>query len=431
MVFFSYRSPDQEFASSSKDSNDGQEQVESSGSTADQVKDESQVSGLDDDSKPPKESDKKEPVDNESEKSDEQESDGDRSEDLMVEPRTYREKEKDPPDQALSYQRTIAGVFSPKGAAISPIGDELWVTSLMNERTAVYIFQLSDGEFLEGVTLPGGGAVEVIFDPEGDSAYVSQMETGRVFEIAFDDKEVVNTLDTGDSWTKVMALDPDGDNLWASNWTGNSVTQFSLSSHKRTGTISSVQTPRGLFMPDENTLYVAGFENGEIQRINTETAQSQVVHRSGGAMRHITGTEDGSVLYFSDMGKGEIIEYDRNKEEFSKFAETDTNPNTITLSPDEKMLFISCRGRNDPVSYYQPGPEWGTVQIRDISSGDLLDVIVGGDQPTALDISPDGKTLVFSNFLNDELQIYSVPKYAELKNMEGGRASTYRDDMLK
>jgi sugar lactone lactonase YvrE len=102
------------------------------------------------------------------------------------------------------------------------------------------------------------------------------------------------------------------------------------------------------------------------------------------------------------------------------------------LSPDKKLLFVSCRGKNfSPEDYFQPGPEWGTVLIFDTTSGKLVDAIIGGNQPTALDISPDGRTLVFSDFLDSQLEFYQVPGYKELKNNKSPWLVEYKSYISK
>jgi DNA-binding beta-propeller fold protein YncE len=54
--------------------------------------------------------------------------------------------------------------------------------------------------------------------------------------------------------------------------------------------------------------------------------------------------------------------------------------------------------------------------IFDTNSGKLVDAIIGGNQPTALGVSPDGKVLVFSDFLDGILEFYQIPNYNDLKN---------------
>ena len=95
------------------------------------------------------------------------------------------------------------------------------------------------------------------------------------------------------------------------------------------------------------------------------------------------------------------------------------------------MLFVSNRGRGSSKSDLLPGPEWGLVQLFDTGTRKLLDVIVGGNQPTALDLSDDGRLLVFSDFLDDRIRIYSVPPYEEFVRGGGGRARSYLRDLRK
>jgi DNA-binding beta-propeller fold protein YncE len=149
-------------------------------------------------------------------------------------------------------------------------------------------------------------------------------------------------------------------------------------------------------------------------------------------MRHFAVDEEKEILYVSDMGEKAIFQISLKNDEVKKFVDTDYNPNTIALSPDKKILFVSCRGINNPSgNYYIPGPEWGSVLLFDTESGAMLDAIIGGNQSTALDISPDGKLLVFSDFLDSRLEVFEIPSYSVLKDGNGGRSGIYRDELKK
>jgi hypothetical protein len=56
---------------------------------------------------------------------------------------------------------------------------------------------------------------------------------------------------------------------------------------------------------------------------------------------------------------------------------------------------------------------------------------VGGNQPTGLDVSPDGKTLAYSDFLDDRMTLYSIPPYTTLAEGSGGRARAHLADLPK
>jgi hypothetical protein len=71
------------------------------------------------------------------------------------------------------------------------------------------------------------------------------------------------------------------------------------------------------------------------------------------------------------------------------------------------------------------------VLLLDAFTGKPLDAIVGGNQCTALDVSEDGKLLVFSDFLDDRLRVYSVPAYGVLAAGNGGRYEAHFADLKK
>jgi DNA-binding beta-propeller fold protein YncE len=179
-------------------------------------------------------------------------------------------------------------------------------------------------------------------------------------------------------------------------------------------------------------MYVAGFDSGELQKINLLTLEKKIIYKSKGALRHFVADEKSHILYISDMAKRTIWKLDLNTDTISLFAKTDTNPNTIDLSPNKKILFVSCRGTNfSPTDYYRPGPDWGSVLLFDTSTGKMLDAIVAGNQPTALDVSDDGTLLAFSDFLDSRIEVFKIPTYEDLLTGEGGKSSTYKSELIK
>jgi sugar lactone lactonase YvrE len=121
---------------------------------------------------------------------------------------------------------------------------------------------------------------------------------------------------------------------------------------------------------------------------------------------------------------------DLTSERVRRLADTDKLPNTIDLSPDGKVLYVSNRGRNG-ACYCAPGPEWGSVLAIDAASGRILDAMVGGNQTTGLEVSPDGRTLAFSDFLDNRVHLYQIPPYQTLAAGGGGRAVAHLRDIPK
>lgn len=339
----------------------------------------------------------------------------------------------DPAGQLVHHLFDIESVPSPKGVAFSPDGKEIWATSLLNKSRGVIVFDALSGQKIKDINLADGGGVEIVFLNDGSKAYVSQMETAQVFEIETKTKEILRALDTESNWTKALALSEDQKTLFASNWCGDDVSEIDLGVGAVQRRIKTVDTPRGLYITKDNsTLYVAGFGRGEIEKIDLKTGQSKIIFKSNGAMRQIAADEDRGVLFVSDMAQAVIWQVSLKNYEVSKFVGTDNNPNTIVLSPDKKILFVSCRGINASAdNYYIPGPEWGSILLFDAETGKMLDAIIAGNQPTGLDVSPDGKLLCFSDFLDGRIEVFEVPAYEELEKGGGGRSKVYKSELRK
>jgi DNA-binding beta-propeller fold protein YncE len=318
----------------------------------------------------------------------------------------------------------------PKQVLFAPDGKELWVSLLGGH--GVEVFDTATWKKLDEVKLGKYGAVEMVFNKAGTKVYISQMQTASVYEVDTAARKVLRVLKTGGSWTKVVLLSPDEKRLYASNWVSDDVSEIDLASGRLFRRLKAVDTPRGLYVtPDGKRLFVAGFEHGSIKRIDLATREGEVIFKTEGAMRHLVGDDSRGLLYADDLSTNEVFVVDLATEKVTKLNDTDQRPNTMDLSPNGRVLYVSCRGKDNPRSYYVKGPEWGSVLAFDAATGKILDAIVGGNQCTGLDVSPDGKLLAFSDLLDDTIRIYTIPDYGILAAGGGGRAIAHLKDMIK
>jgi len=337
----------------------------------------------------------------------------------------------DPEGQLVHCLNVFDSGPAPKGATFSPDGTTVW-TTLLAGPPSVQVFDPMTGALINEIQLGEHGAVEVIFSEDGSTAWVSQMETARVYEIDVASMEVTRTFDTGSAWSKVVEVSPDGQKLYVANWSGHDVSVIDLATGTLDYRIRTANTPRGLYAtPDGLSLYVAGFGDGTIAKIDLERKSSETVFGGGGAIRHLVADKERGVLFASDMAEDCVWALDLATDTVTKFASTDQKPNTIDLSPDGRILFVSCRGENNASSYYIPGPEWGSILLFDTASGMALDAIVGGNQPTPLNVSPDGTRLIFGDFLDDRLRYYEIPSYETLVAGDGGLFGPHHELMRK
>lgn len=337
----------------------------------------------------------------------------------------------DPEGQVLHGLGLITTLGAPKGVSVTHDGSEAW-TSILNGPPSIQIFDPRTGKLLGGVDIGEHGAVEVIFNKVGTLAYTSQMETAKCFEIDVKTRKVVREFDTGSAWTKWVELSPDETTLYASNWSGDDVSIIDLATGALVKRVPVSNTPRGMYATDDGrSLYVGGFDSGDLERIDLETGQVTTLFADGGALRHIVADEKAGRLYISDMNKDVIWVHDMKTGATTKFLDVDEKPNTIDITPDGKMLFVSCRGENNAKSYYLPGPEWGSILVFDAATGEPLDALIAGNQPTALDVSDDGKLLIFSDFLDNRLRVYEIPPYESFAGGGGGRYEAHFAEITK
>jgi YVTN family beta-propeller protein len=322
---------------------------------------------------------------------------------------------------------------NPKQVAFTPNGRELW-TPLLGS-TGVDVFSVPDLRKIARIPLGKYGGVEVIFTRDGKRAYVSQMQTASVYEIDTNTKRILRILKTGGNWTKILELSPDEKTLYAANWVSDDISVLDLPTGTLRRKIPTVKTPRGLLVSDDgNTLYVAGFENGEIVQINLSAGSktpSTVLYKTGGAMRHLALDRKSGLLYADDMGRDAVFVVDTATGVVRTMAKTDSHPNTIDLSPDLRYLYVSNRGQNSPKGYNQYGPDYGSVLVFDVTTGKAIDAIVGGNQTTGLDVSPDGTLLAFTDFQDARVQLYAIPSPDVLAKSDGARVKSYKPELLR
>jgi len=108
------------------------------------------------------------------------------------------------------------------------------------------------------------------------------------------------------------------------------------------------------------------------------------------------------------MGRGSVFAYDlttgRTLAEIVVAPNAKTN--TIAISPDGRWLYASTRGPNNAVDYERKGPAFGELIVIDTERLVIVERHWGGNQPTGLAVSPDGRDIVFTDFLDHRLEIY-------------------------
>jgi len=114
------------------------------------------------------------------------------------------------------------------------------------------------------------------------------------------------------------------------------------------------------------------------------------------------------MLYYDDMRYAIAYKYDWANRELLAETKIFSHPNTMKLTPDGRYLYVSCRGPNNPKGYIYPSEVNGVIQVIRTDTFEIIAQWEQGNQPTGLDISPDGKYLATTDFSSHRLNVYMI-----------------------
>lgn len=316
-------------------------------------------------------------------------------------------------DSMLEQLAVIKTGMHPKSVEFTPDGK--YLVSALLEGTGVDLISAETKTLVKKIEFPEKYAkqrnfVEIVFLPEKNEMWVSQMAANAVHVVDMKDFTYKMTIPTQGIWTKIIAFSNDHKLAFASNWESHDVSIIDVEQHKVIKKVKVSGIPRGMAVtPDNKFVYVCIFSSGEIQKIDLSTlAIVKTLNFPKGAKRHIILDKRKNLFYVSDMYRGSIYVISPVDDKVIKEIPVDSKLNTAKLTPDGKYIFVSSRGPNNKESYLLKGPMFGKVFVIDTADYQIKEWIWGRNQPTGLDISPDGKFLAFTNFLNDEIELYRI-----------------------
>ena len=323
----------------------------------------------------------------------------------------------EPENSRLQLLQEITTGSQPKSANFSHDGRFIF-TPLLNGN-GIDVFRFSPGGngppivFEKRFTVPGSeakGFVESFIDDRRRELWVSNMEENKLHVFNLDTFEHKKSFPSKGVMPKVIAQNPSGDITVVSNWLSESIAFFDSDTKEWLYSIKTSGIPRGMtFSPDGQLLYAAIFDEPLIEEINIaeKKVKRQFRFYAGtGAARHVI--YHNGKLYVSDMAKGNVCIVDAASGKLEKAVRVGPNINTICLSSDGEYLFASSRGRNNPENYTVPGPDFGTVSMLSTKDLTILDKVWGRNQPTGLAVSPDNNFLIFTDFLDNNLELYRI-----------------------
>ena len=197
-----------------------------------------------------------------------------------------------------------------------------------------------------------------------------------------------------------------GGKIAVANWDSGQLSAVDAATRKVTGSFWAGGSLRGL-TARQGTVWASLFDKGQVAAIDTASWKVKNAWGAGRAPRPVAVL--GSTLFVGDMAAAQVLLLDATTGKSLGVVGVASNPHAMATSPDQTLVAIASRGRNNPADYQLAGPEFGKVEILD-SKGNSLGSVWGRNQPTGLTFSPDGKYLAFTDLLDDNVELYRVTR---------------------
>ncbi len=317
--------------------------------------------------------------------------------------------------ERLESKLQLLGEFptgsQPKSVIFSPDGSYALVAQLSGAGFDLY--QTEPFKFVREIDIPprgnkSTGFVEFAFVPWNNEVWISQMTTAEVHIYSLDDFAYKGSIKTGGSWSKVILLDSASKLAFVSNWLSEDISVIDTEKKIVLRKLKCTGIPRGMAINhDTKILYAAIFSTGNIDKFDLSSFKRLASMKLGfGAKRHLLTSPSGDILYASDMELGQIWAISLPSEKILWKANVGPKLNTMGLSLDGKFIFVSSRGHNNPSNYLINGPDFGTSSVLDSANGQKTDWVWGRNQPTGLAVHPSKKWVAFTDFLDNNLELY-------------------------
>jgi YVTN family beta-propeller protein len=267
-----------------------------------------------------------------------------------------------------------------------------------------------------GKTLPLGDLpLNIALSPSGKIAAITNNgQSDQTIQLLDIEKEIIlDSVIIGKSWLG-LAFSGDGRSLYASGGNDNIIIKYSILNNHLSPADTIVIgkawpeeiSIAGLALDDsKNRIYAVTKENNSLYVADTKSGKVISKFDLGGEGYTCILSPDHKILYISCWGCDKIVVFDTQKQAVTSAINVGDNPNDICITKDGKYLF-AANANDNSVSVI----DTRQLKVIEILNSALYPDSPPGSTPNSVALSEDERTLYIANADNNCLSVFDVSK---------------------
>jgi YVTN family beta-propeller protein len=272
---------------------------------------------------------------------------------------------------------TIPVARVPGESAVTPDGGRLFVVHESGGQRGcpVEVINTTTNQVITTVTLPGNWLKDILFTPDGRTAYIANQAVGEVD--AVDTTTYQNTSIPAAGGSRRLCISRAGDRVYCANYDGNSVTAVNTATKTALANIPVGQRPRAIAItPNGKEVYTANVISGTVSVINTSSMTVTATIATGQYPWELVITADGTKVFVSNTYSDTVSVISTATHTVLATIPTGHGPFIAQISPDQTKEYVSDTRST-------------TVTAIDIASLTVLSIIPSvGSQPFDMTFGP-------------------------------------------
>lgn len=295
----------------------------------------------------------------------------------------------------LEVQAVAATGSMPKGVSLSPDGKHAYVTNFGQANGKNIDVYDADTLAHEATIDVPGNVVESVLSPDGTTIYASNFIRNSVQFIDLKTRRVTREIPTG-LHPKILVPSPDGRWLFAANWSGQSVTQIEIATGKAVRTLPTTGlNPRGMAMTHEGVLFAANFNGASIDVFRGPDYADRHTLAACPIPRHLTLSPDDKLLFVSCYHDSMLHAVDVATEKVVHTLHVGSSPKSLEVSRDGRWVWSADYGKETNSVSVVDTQDW-TARVYSVP---------GMDRGSGLTIYPDGKRALVTGWYDDHVYL--------------------------